>query len=73
MYINDQVHAPATLYEEDESPVFIGQEAVLYFKASPDTTANRITFMPGGNQILEASLQLVTLFTATQSNRFTHD
>jgi len=45
----------------------------LYFKSSPDMTANRIKSIPGGNQILETSLQLVTLFTATQSNRFTHD
>jgi len=73
MYVNDQLYAPATLFEEEESPLFIGQDAVLYFKDSPDMTANRIRSMPGGNRILEASLQLVTLFTATQCNRFTHD
>ena len=45
----------------------------MYFKASPDMTANRIISTPGGNKILETSLQLVTLFTATQSYRFTYD
>jgi len=45
----------------------------MYFKASPDMTANRITSMPGGNKILETSLQLVILFTAIQSYRFTYD
>jgi len=45
----------------------------MYFKASPDVTAHRITSMSRGNQILETSLQLVTLFTATQSYRFTYD
>jgi hypothetical protein len=31
MYVNDQLHAPAILFEEEESPVFIGQEAVFYY------------------------------------------
>jgi hypothetical protein len=31
MYVNDQLHAPVTLFEEEESPVFLGQEAVFYY------------------------------------------
>jgi hypothetical protein len=44
----------------------------MYPKASLYMTAKRM-FVAGGKRIPESSLQLVTLFTATQSNRFTHD
>jgi hypothetical protein len=28
MYVNDLLHVPATLFEKEESPIFVGQESV---------------------------------------------